>query len=560
MALPQQAMPFRLAHSSLQLALRLWPEETRDWGHALAAELHEIEKPFEALRWALGGLMLFSRASASHFLAWLKLPAGASLSQGSLPLGTDAPILPKRSRLFTAAMLAATALLLFLPHSREAISTLRASWNGYEISPAERRTLADLAARAEQDKDARTLAFVASTTGESEQAMRLAEKAVALDSSYFWIYASRFYRPGDVPLPAEWLERLHASDPENSYIELCIADAIAQPHYKVLVAHRSPSQPEIKAALTADPQWVAHMEAAFRAPRYDSYLRQHWELIASVWNRHPSLSPSIIGYGLWSHRIPNVLFLKSYETLQAHRAQEANASGHPEQAMNILKEIDTFGSRMADRGQSDMERLVGLDISRLATQKYESIYAANGQKVEAQKASAKVQQLEELQRTFHYPSMAAYLSRQKAFRAYALLFESTSILVLISAFAVALSYLILEFWPRSFPRRRAVLQRVLCGTADFAPASVLSFSAVFLLSYLPFARLFVEYRTQAGTSTAIRELSSTLWQLIQFRYSIEYLFEGTFIWWILTVALSLVAILVIVRGFYRARPAAPIVT
>jgi len=80
MTLPQQAMPFRLAHSSLQLALRFWPEESRDWGNALAQNSTKIEKPFEALRWAIGGLMLFSRASASHFLTWLKLPAGARLS------------------------------------------------------------------------------------------------------------------------------------------------------------------------------------------------------------------------------------------------------------------------------------------------------------------------------------------------------------------------------------------------------------------------------------------------------------------------------------------------
>src|SRR5712691_8105322 len=43
MTSPQRSIPFWLAHSSLQLALRLWPEESRDWGHAIAAELDEIE-------------------------------------------------------------------------------------------------------------------------------------------------------------------------------------------------------------------------------------------------------------------------------------------------------------------------------------------------------------------------------------------------------------------------------------------------------------------------------------------------------------------------------------
>ncbi len=32
----QPSLPFWLAHASLQLALRIWPKESRDWGHALA--------------------------------------------------------------------------------------------------------------------------------------------------------------------------------------------------------------------------------------------------------------------------------------------------------------------------------------------------------------------------------------------------------------------------------------------------------------------------------------------------------------------------------------------
>jgi hypothetical protein len=241
MSAPQQAMPFRLAHSSLQLALRFWPKETRDWGHALAAELHEVERPFEALQWAVGGLMLFSRASASHFWAWLRLPAGARLPGASLPLGIDAPILPKRSRLFTAAVLAATALLLFLPHSREAFSTVRATWQGYHpLLDNDRRTLEQLAARAERENDARTLAFVALTLRDADQNVRLADEAVSLDPSYTWIYASRYYRPDGVAQQPEWLARLHAFDPGNAFLYLTAADAIAQQHVSAMLAHGTP--------------------------------------------------------------------------------------------------------------------------------------------------------------------------------------------------------------------------------------------------------------------------------------------------------------------------------
>jgi hypothetical protein len=557
MSSPQQAMPFRLAHSSLRLALRFWPEESRDWGHALAAELHEIEKPFEALRWALGGLMLFSRASASHYLTWLKLPAGARLSGTPIPGGGRTPILPKRSRLFTAAILVATALLLFIPHSREALSTLRASWNGYQISSADRGTLADLATKAEKDNDAKTLAFVALATPESKQGMRLAEKAVALDSNLSWIYASRFYRPDDVPPPAEWLARLRASDPGNSFVDLCAADAIAHARFRALIAHHTPSRPEIEAAIVANPQWVAQMEAALRAPRYDSYLTKHWELIAYVWNRDPSLSPSIIGYGLWSHRIPDITNVRIFTAFQIHRAQQAQIEGHPENAEKILKEIDSLGNRMVEAGNSAFETLVGWDLSRQASKEFKVLYTAMGQKPEAQQAAVRVQQLEELQKTFHRPYEADYRNQQKAFRGYAALFETTSILVIFFASAMVLSYLILELRP-SFSLRRAFWQRILCKTADFAPASILFLCGVFLLSYLPFARLFAGYRSRAGTSATFRGLSSTLWELVQFRSSLEFLFEDTLKWWAFTIGLSLLAIFVVIRGFYRPRPAIPL--
>ena len=155
----QPSLPFRLAQSSLKLALYFWPEESRNWGRALAAELEETEKPLEALRWAAGGLMLFARAAVSSFVGWLKRPAGSPLA--SLPSGTVAPILPKRSRLFTLAILAVSAALLLLPQGRQAISTMRATWTGYAVSSADQRTVAQLASQAEKEKDARTIAFAA---------------------------------------------------------------------------------------------------------------------------------------------------------------------------------------------------------------------------------------------------------------------------------------------------------------------------------------------------------------------------------------------------------------
>ena len=229
MAALKQSLPLRLSHSLLQLALRLWPEESRQWGQALAAELDEIENPWEAFHWAIGGLMLFSRASASHFLSWLKLPAGTRLSADSLPLGAYPPILPKHSRLLTATILLITAAILFLPPSREAISTVRASWNGFQGYSSDIRAVRNLAAHAEKEKDARTLAFAALTTPDRESSIALADRAVAIDPSFAWIYAGSTGHPRYAPPSTDALARLLSADPDNAFPELLAAQAISQP-------------------------------------------------------------------------------------------------------------------------------------------------------------------------------------------------------------------------------------------------------------------------------------------------------------------------------------------
>jgi hypothetical protein len=552
----QRSITERIAYRFLQLALRFWPEESRHWGQALVAEFHEIERPFEALGWALGGLMLFIRASASHFLAWLKLPAGSRLRAASLPLGAEAPILPKRSRLFTTAVLLATCLLFFFPQTREAVSAVRAGWRGYEISSGERRTLEKLAARAEKEKDARTLAFVALTTPEPARGMVLADRAVALDPSLTWIYASRFYRPDSVPKPVEWLARLQASDPDNAFIRLIVADAIAHPRFEALAAHRTPAPQGIESALASDPRWLAQMDAALRAQRYDGYVRKHWDLICYAWNRDPSLSPSIVGYGLWSHQIPNLLNLKAFAKFEVHRAQQARTDGHPEQAAKILERIDSFGTRTLEQSQTDIERLVGLDLSRQATQELSTLYAATGREPAAQMALARVQTLQARQRSLQQPLVAEYL-RQKSFRGPALLFQASSILLLLCGFAAALSYLLLELGRRSSSRRRANWQRILCRTADYAPASLLLISFIFILSFLPFARLFAYYRSASGSNNIYRELSYTLGTLTSVPALLQKFFDANLFWWLFTAALALLAVFLAWRSFHRSRPAEP---
>ena len=495
--------------------------------------------------------MLFSRASASHFLTWLKLPTGSRLSTASLPLVGDSPILPKRSRLFTAAILVTTAAVLFLPYSQEAVSTVRATWLGYAPWDIDRGTLERLGARAEKENDAHTLAFVALTLRESDVGTRLANKAVSLDPSLTWIYASRFYRPEEVPQP-ESLARLHDFDPSNAYIYLTAADGVAHPRIMALLEHHTPAPAEFEAALVSDPQWVTQMETAFRAPHYDDYVGKHWELIRYEWNRDQALSPAIVGYGLWSHRIPDTQNLRIFSNFEIHRAQRALADGHPDQAAGILQQIDGFANRMSGQAETPFERMIALEISRWSAQESRNLYSTTGRAREASEASARLKDIENRKQTF---LSQPYLAQSDSLRREAALYQACAILLFVCGVITALSFFLLELRPRFLPRRRAAWQRILCRTADYAPASFLILSFAFLMSFLPIAHLFARYRSTDASIETFREISGTLWGLEEVPERLQYILSPPFFWWLLTTALVVLAALLVFRMFSGTRPA-----
>jgi hypothetical protein len=393
MAPSQQSFSRRLAHSSLQFALRYWPEESRDWGQALTAELDEIEKPLDALTWALGGLMLFTRASVAHLWSWLKLPAGARLSRTSLPLGTNPHIFPKRSHLFTAMVLIITAAVLVLPQSREAISTVRESWTGYQASSSDLRILEKLAARAEKQKDARMLAFIALNLPDRERGIILADRAVALDPSLSWIYASRVSSQDFALLTKERVAKLLAADPNNAFAQLIAVQSVYVPRYMALLSRHTQTDRETEAVVSGDPDWAAHMDLAFRARRYDSYFDRDWRLTQEVWNHEPSLSASLIFNSTWIHSFPDALSINTYSNRLIRSAQEASSAGDAERAKSLLSQMDSFGRLMTDQAEMDIERFEGLTLSRRATAALQDLYARSGNSSEATAAADRLNQI-----------------------------------------------------------------------------------------------------------------------------------------------------------------------
>jgi len=522
---------------------------------ALAAEIDETSNTFEIVRWSLGGIIFFARSVVSDALAWLKLPAGGSLFDGG---PVDPSLFPKRSRFFAIAILTATAVVLFLPEGREAISTVRASWREFGPSRSDRRALETLAARAEKENDAATLAFVALATDglealSGERFTALADRAVLLDPRFVWVYGTRItHWPRYGPPPEGTFERMQAADPGNSVPELLAADALAEPRfYEALHANT-----KLETLLASDPKWMALMERAFAEPRYDSYFQRQLQLTRTVWNRDRYLSPSIILSMLQFTAIPN-LSLDVFSEIKIHEAEEARATGDLQRAESLLRDVGAFAERIVNGTATNREKAHGLWLGREANRKLAAFYTGAGRTADARTVDVRVQQIEERLVELRPPSSDSCY-HENYIRAHpfgrGMLVQGFGSLAVIAGFTALAGILLLELWPARLGYRKTLWRRALCWTADYAPSALLVASSALLLSFLPYARLFAEFRSANYALPDVEHLAEVLRDLSVIRnYVLNVAVERVSIWTFVTVALAALAVFIVARSFYRAR-------
>lgn len=548
---PQVSPTARFARALLACALRFWPAESRAWGAALAAEVDEATNGFEAMRWSLGGLMFFARSVLSSTWAWLKLPAGSSLP-GTGAGGVGGPLMPKRSRLFTAAVLSVAAVLLLLPEGREAMQTVTASWLEFMPTRLERRTLDRLAARAEEERDAETLAFVAMspTQDPSRDAERRAEKlvaqAVALDSSFIWIYGAKNHSAKFYPVQREWVERLHAADPDNAVPILMEANALAEQRVNV----RYIENDDMK--LADDPQWMALMGRAFAAPKYDSYLAKHIHVMRNVWNRNPNLPPDIFLMSLWSHAIPDLYQLRLYGKIRLNAAKKALAAGDTKEAEALTQGVATFAARMMNSSGAAMEGLIGVALSHMADKEFAEIYTAEGKPEEARRATAHSDELEQATRHRFGRDEEGRAARARTFERQAALLQGIVIVGGLALICAVVGIFALEIW-RSKLTTQTGLRRVICFLADWAPATFLATTGAFLVCFLPFQKVVADFRVSSFQPTDEMRLSDAMWSLVGVPERVLGMDAAVTFWSAVTYMLSAIVVCVIARSVYRAR-------
>ena len=299
-----------------------------------------------------------------------------------------------RMRIISWVLFTLSLAFFFVQDFRWALKMPYVEWknspDALEVPPGQLQALAE---RAKQSRDAESLAFVALHSSLNED-VALANQAVALDPSVTWIYLHLAYkrRFSDQPWKSaafaptlnDWTVKLEAFDSQNAAPYLLEAEAIRD-RTKSFPEFHPPVPPDKGEAVSKQTAWVAAMEKAYSAPRYDSYNVRRFNLERKVLLANGWVSPEKVLLLAISAPIPNLLNVRSYANYKVHYlAPQAEAAKHHDEALRQLYSTALFGQRLQVEGGTLIEQLIGAAVDHIASEPLEAELKKAGQNDQAE--------------------------------------------------------------------------------------------------------------------------------------------------------------------------------
>ena len=338
-------LPRTLAILLLRFGIWIAPHDTLDWGHGMLSELNHVEGNWSALIWALGGAGVL----AKHAMLALILPGShrRTASSASELFAKEIPM--RKPALAVIASCVVASLLFFLaPVFRQAFRVSLAQW--HEVLHVERWSadaetgpeLDALAKKAEQNRDAEGLAFVANRHPNQTQRAHLADEAVHLDPNLTWLYAVAgmgYLSPSEIDRRISLLKQW---DPQNALPHLLAAQKIG---VGVTYSKEFPL-----GKLEENPAWEKEMSAAFQSPKLDTYLDRQKALDHRVLSLYRIDDPFQASYGEDWYGIPNygVWDCSRYAKSLLESGQTLESRGDRKAALEKYWAVARFGQMMGD--------------------------------------------------------------------------------------------------------------------------------------------------------------------------------------------------------------------
>ncbi len=479
-----------IAIKAFEMLVRMWPSDSRQWGHAMQAELTELSNSKERMFWLAGGIMALGKAW------WNRIVYGRDSRSGETAVR-------KPGLLAAGALVAAAALICLVPNSREALRTVSQSWNRWRPATDE-PALTRIAHEAEAKPDAKTLAFVSMRMPISEESARLADRAVSLDSSLTWIYSLRSldqrYAMAGIPQTRGWAAKLKQWDPDNAVPYLVEAGLRTSDLDPIFVRRtRSADEAPDARAPERDPAWLASMQKAFAAPHYDSYRSRKIALEKEVLAAHGLQTTLAAAEGVFPYEAVNARPVAQYGKVLSARATEEQKRGDRKSAEATAWALARFAGRIQAGGETDLEKLVAADLLAGAYAQLGPIMASQGRPEEAALFFSQRNELERAARNDRLRRVMTFQTRNKTFSA------AGGIVILHTA-AVAAGFfgaatVLALFWlavaavvPAAHAGR---VYHSACQWGRYAPMGLVGALLLLIVGYQPIARFTQEFSWSA---------------------------------------------------------------
>jgi hypothetical protein len=485
-----------------------WPSSSRDWAIAMQSELSEIHNPQESLRWLGGGIMSLGKAW------WNQIIYGGN-TQEAIPV--------KMPGIATAILLLLAVATFALPGMRQGAVAIFDTWN-FSRSYLSSAQLEKMGREAEENRDATTLAFVAMRLPEaSPEKVHWADLAVSLDPSLTWVYfqmADARQHP-DAGF-SERVAHLQKWDPDNAVPYLMEAEQSFEsfastsnggPATWMTSRHYEDHATEI----AKHPEWTSVMEKAFRAPHFNDYQNERFNLNLAIQKRFGMNRPVDLVLSTLAARIPDLANVHSYATWLTYSGAQRETVGDNSGAAENYWRAAHFGQRMQLESRPDgIERLISNSILQSSFEKLKNLYERTGRADEARYAAFEFENAKAA--TVAFRENNRRLAQATTLPAWsAMMLHVSSVLILVTALLSWVTVVWLALRIGGATESHLASHRSACVIGRISPILLVFSLGLFYANYFPYLRSFNEASPQYA-----QNLTSTFGGLLKVPFSFSH--------------------------------------
>jgi len=543
--------PRRAAEWLLQRALRFWPHESGKWGRALAAELPSVENPWDAFRWAMGGLMLLIREWLRHALGSWKRPIGVPAGGPLESEWKNSPRVPRTPRIVTALLLLASASLFLASDVRQAFRAGLRAWSPSGGWPEYMEFVPKLRKEASTHRDPQLLALLALLSDDNNEKVRAATDAVQADPSLTWIYSKIYLNEQPCCMLHSPMElgvaALQKWDPDNAVPRLLVANVIYERVEKAWVDSGERGYFGLEKVVERDPKWLAAMDFAFKAPKYDSYARKTFDLYRAVADRYEIRAPEFASELMWRTWAWGDGQAGIYDGWLLEQGEAAERAGKLDEAAALYWKPALFAEQVLSQDQTERGFWGVTDVERQSFRKLQPLLVKIGRTDEA---SIVQYRLASLQATIEASRWDGW------WRAYrdgwtGLAIRSLTMAILVLAIAALVSVFVIYVRSRANVESRGRGFATSCVAVDLCPVLLLGASAGLFAAYRPIA---VTYQRSIASPWQVNTLGDLEYAAMApygmpravAEFSAAY-FNAYHYWMVAIVALSMLAFYILFR-------------